>query len=135
VESVGRPEEERGFYTLAAVVVFLDITGKSFTTVYPLTHILFQTKWREIVKEHDITIFTSNHINEGAGVVFGTAHRLNHSSPYPRVLPNPKGYDHPPSHRNLSLSLNPLFFSFSPVTICPEDFSPETSTLCSSNVT
>jgi hypothetical protein len=44
---VGRPEEARGLYILAVVVVFFwggDITGKSFTKIYPLTHILFQNK-------------------------------------------------------------------------------------------
>jgi hypothetical protein len=46
VESVGRPEEARGFYTLVVgfFCFFLDITGKSFAEVYPLTHIFFQNK-------------------------------------------------------------------------------------------
>jgi hypothetical protein len=44
-----KAKESRGFYTLVVVVVVvvvvvLDITGKSFTKVYPLTHIFFQNK-------------------------------------------------------------------------------------------
>jgi hypothetical protein len=35
---------ERILYTCCCCFFFLDITGKSFTKVYPLTHIFFQNK-------------------------------------------------------------------------------------------